>query len=391
MQLRLTNLLIAVIGTLALFTTSCKKEFSKDDPFEPDYTPTVFIGSQNQFLYAFDPVTGAKKWEYYAGANIQASPLVLNDKLFVVAENGFIHKLDAKTGSLIKKINIGGNLLSTPYGEQKGKDGNDYIYFGTGTKNTLYCYDATADTMEWEFTTGGNVYSSPTLYDTLVLFGSYDGKVYALDKEDGAKVWEFTTGGPVHSSPTTSASGYVMIGSNDNNMYWLHVNTGLMKWQFPTGGIVQSSPITFGGVTVFGSNDGYVYCVDDSSAIERWKIKTGDRIASSPYFWAKKDTASSLQLVFVGSYDYSMYAINILDGTVKWQYATKALIKSSPLVFEDKLYFGSHEKFLYCLDPATGDLFWKQNVNGLIESSPVVDNMDNRSRYTSSISGNSIY
>src|SRR5690606_2560761 len=102
-------------------------------------------------------------------------------------------------------------------------------------------------------------------------------------------------------------------------------------------------------------------------------------------------TASSLQLVFVGSYDYSMYAINILDGTVKWQYATKALIKSSPLVFEDKLYFASHEKFLYCLDPATGDLFWKQNVNGLIESSPVVDNMDNRSRYTSSISGNSIY
>ncbi len=389
MQLRLTNLLLALIGTVALFTTSCKKDFSKDEPFTPVYTSTVYIGSQNQFLYAFDLVTGQKKWEYYAGANIQASPLVLNDKLFVVAENGFIHKLDAKTGTLVKKINIGGTLLSSPYGEQKGKDGNDYIYIGTGNTNTLYAYDATADTMEWVFTTDGNVYSSPTLYDTLILFGSYDGKVYALDKEDGVKAWEFTTGGPVHSSPTTSNSGYVFVGSGDKNMYCLHVNTGLVNWQYATGGIVQSSPMSYGGVTVFGSDDGYVYCVDDSSATERWKVKTGDRILSSPTFWAKTDTASNVQLVFVGSYDYNMYAINILDGSVKWQFPTKAIIKSSPLVFNDRLYFGTHEKYLFCVDPVNGDQLWKQNVNGLIESSPVVDNLDNKSRYVSSISGNS--
>ncbi len=390
MQPRLTNLFIVLFGAVALFTTSCKKDFSEDEPFDPVYTPTVFIGSQNQFLYAFDYVTGRKKWEYNAGGNIQASPLILNDKLFVVAENGFIHKLDAKTGSLIRKINVGGILLSSPYGEQKGKDGNDYIYIGTGDGNTLYAYDATADTVEWIFNTGGNVFSSPTMYDTLIIFGSYDGNVYAVDKEDGVKVWEYTTGGPVHSSPTTNPAGYVYIGSNDNNMYCLHVNNGNLKWQYPTQGLVQSSPISFGGNAVFGSNDGYVYCVDTASAIERWKVKTGDRVLSSPCAYVSKED-NSIQMILVGSYDYTMYAINILDGTVRWQYPAKALIKSSPMVFNERVYFGSHEKFLFCIDPITGDLLWKQNINGLIESSPVVDNLDNRSSYVSSISGHSVH
>ncbi len=381
MQLRLTNLLIALFGTVALFTSSCKKDFSTDTPFTPEYTPTVFIGSQNQFLYAFDPVSGDKKWEYFAGANIQASPVVLNDKLYVVAENGFVHKLDAKTGSLIKRIQIGGTLLATPYAEQRGKDGNDYLYFGTGDGNTLYAYDATADTMEWVFNAGGYVYSSPTMYDTLVVFGSYDGKVYAVDKEDGQQVWAYTTGGAIQSSPTIATDGYVYVGSNDYNLYCLKVNDGSLKWQFPTGGIIQSSPIIYGGYAVFGSNDGSVYAVDSVNASVKWQVKTGDRVVSSPYAYDDK--------IYFGSYDYSIYCVKMLDGSVVWQFPTKALVKSSPMIFNERLYIGSHEKALFCIDPQKGDQIWKRNINGLIESSPAVDNMDNKSKYVSSISGNS--
>jgi outer membrane protein assembly factor BamB len=81
----------------------------------------------------------------------------------------------------------------------------------------------------------------------------------------------------------------------------------------------------------------------------------------------------------------------VIDGVVKWRHTTKGLIKSSPLVYDNKLYFGSFDKYFYCLDPETGNLIWKQNINGLIECSPVVDNTKGASNITSSISGNSIY
>lgn len=392
MQLRARTFLFAIIGSVCLFSFSaCKKDFSQDKPFAPVYTPTIYIGSQNQFLYAFDPANGQKKWEYFAGSNIHSSPLVMGDYVYVTAENGFIHKLDAKTGTLVKRIAVGGTLQSTPYGEMKGKDGNDYIYIGTGSSNSLIAYDVTADSVEWTFTTGDNVFSSPTIYDTLVVVGSNDGKVYGINKFTGVKGWEFQTGGPVISSPTVNAAGYVYVGSNDYNLYCLHVVDGTQKWQFATNGLVQSSPISYGGNAIFGSNDGNIYCVDTATAIARWKVKTSDRVNSSPTFWTKQDESSSVQVVLVGSYDYKMYAINILDGSIRWSFPTKAIITSSPLVFNDKVYFGSFDKYLYCARPDNGDLIWKQNINGLIECSPAVDNLNKKSIYTSSISGNSIY
>ena len=215
MQLRLTNLLIALTATVALFFTACKKEFSKDEPFPDVFTPTVYIASQNQFVYAMDPNTGKKKWEFNAGANVQASPLVMGTYLYVAAEDGKVYKLDAKRGSLVRTYTVGGQILSTPYGERNGKDGHDYIYFGCGDNN-MYAFDVTSDSLEWSFTTGNTIYSSPTVYDTLVIFGSYDGKTYAVDKEDGVKVWEYDAGAgsQFYSSPTV-ADGFVFTCSSN--------------------------------------------------------------------------------------------------------------------------------------------------------------------------------
>ena len=381
MQLRLTNLLIAFTATLALFATSCKKEFSKDEPFPDVFTPTVFVTSQNQFVYAMDPETGKKKWEYHAGANVQASPVVMGDFVYIAAEDGKIHKLDAKTGKWIRNITVPGQILATPYAEPKGKDGSDYLYIGCGDNN-MYCYDVTGDSVEWTFVTGNTIYSSPTISDEMVIFGSYDGKTYSLNKNDGVKIWEFDagTGAAFYSSPTV-ADVFVYIGCTNGKLYCLNIADGSLRWDYTTGGPIFSSPISYGGNVIFGSHDFKLYCIDTATAIERWIVPTKDRISSSPYAYN--------QLIYFGSYDYKMYAVHIIDGLLKWEYETGAIIKSSPMVYDNKLYFGSHDKHLYCLNPANGDSLWTQNVNGLIESSPVVDKLDGKPTYTSSISGNS--
>src|SRR5688500_729040 len=123
MQNRFTYLFFALIATLSIFS-SCKKEYSPDEPLPEEFTPTIFIGSQNQFIYALDPVTGGKKWEFHADGNIQSSPLVMKDFVFVTSENGHIYKLDAKRGTLKATYTVPGQILATPVAD------GDYIYFG---------------------------------------------------------------------------------------------------------------------------------------------------------------------------------------------------------------------------------------------------------------------
>ena len=114
----------------------------------------------------------------------------------------------------------------------------------------------------------------------------------------------------------------------------------------------------------------------------RWAFPTGERVVSSPLAYG--------QVIYFGSYDDSLYAVRIYDGSRKWAFPTGGIIKSSPLAYNGVVYFGSADKFLYALDTANGAIRWQQNINGAIDCSPMVDDLSGKS-YNSSISGLSIY
>jgi len=82
--------LFLLLTILSFSLLSCDKNMSKDAPLPFVKTPSVYIGSQNAVLYALDPQTGEKRWEFNAGGNIQGSPCVYNDWVFVISELGQI-------------------------------------------------------------------------------------------------------------------------------------------------------------------------------------------------------------------------------------------------------------------------------------------------------------
>jgi PQQ-like domain len=55
----------------------------------------------------------------------------------------------------------------------------------------VFCLNSENGESLWQYTTGGRIDSSPTLYDGLVIFGSTDGWVYCLRAADGRLVWRF--------------------------------------------------------------------------------------------------------------------------------------------------------------------------------------------------------
>src|ERR1700759_4989292 len=55
-----------------------------------------------------------------------------------------------------------------------------------------------------------------------------------------------------------------------------------LKWQFHTDGQVVSSPAVTSDMVYVGSTDHFLYAIDRASGSQKWKFKSGGRIPSSP-------------------------------------------------------------------------------------------------------------
>ena len=136
------------------------------------------------------------------------------------------------------------------------------------------------------------------------------------------------------------------------------------KWAAATGGGVASSPAVAGGVVYVGSGDAKVYALDAASGVVKWAATTGGGVASSP--------AVAGGVVYVGSGDGKVYALDAASGVVKWAATTGGGVASSPAVAGGVVYVGSGDAKVYALDAASGVVKWAATTGGGVGSSPAV-------------------
>ena len=161
-----------------------------------------------------------------------------------------------------------------------------------------------------------------------------------------------------------------------------------IKWTFHTGGRVISSPAVSNGIIYVGSTDGNLYAVDLESGAQKWKFETKVRVPSSP--------AVSGGTVYFGSYDGNFYAVDATTGQLKWKFQTGGerrfaakhihgiqpaaetmpdpfdFYLSSPAVWNGAVYFGSGDGNIYALDASTGALKWKFQTGDVVHASPAI-------------------
>jgi outer membrane protein assembly factor BamB len=65
------------------------------------------------------------------------------------------------------------------------------VFVAAVNEHTLYALNSQSGDVAWQFTAGGRIDSSPTVYNGTVLFGSADGWVYCLDAAKGALAWRY--------------------------------------------------------------------------------------------------------------------------------------------------------------------------------------------------------
>jgi outer membrane protein assembly factor BamB len=270
------------------------------------------------------------KWSYTTGLEVYSSPAVTNGVVYVGSDDNHVYALSASSGAKLWSYATGYIVYSSP------AVANGVVYVGSGDSN-LYALNAKTGAKLWNDVTGNDVLSPPAVVNGVVYVGSNDGNVYALSASTGAKLWSYKIGGLVRSSPAV-ANGVVYVGSD--YVYALNAKTGAKLWSYYTGSYgMWSSPAVADGVVYFGTDNNHLYALDASTGAKLWSYKTGAFVNSSP--------AVANGVVYVGSADHNVYALNAKTGAKLWSYTTGYGVYSSPAVANGVVYVGSEDGTVY--------------------------------------------
>ncbi|MCX6665836.1 MAG: PQQ-binding-like beta-propeller repeat protein, partial [Euryarchaeota archaeon] len=227
------------------------------------------------------------------------------------------------------------------------------------------------------------LFSSPTIADEFLYIGSYDDHIYCLNVTNGDQIWKFKTNDNVISAPAV-VDGYVYVGSWDESLYCLKagpsdgVDEGVsdppgstydLIWKYTTNGDIRCSPAVADDLIYVGSYDGTLYCLYSANGSLKWKFQiVDDWVFSSP-------TVSDGKVFFGMFWDKKIYCFDAISGDQIWNQTIQKLIGSSPSVYNNRLYIGSHfgpTGNISCLDTTTGQVIWEFPTGYWVYSSPTI-------------------
>ena len=329
---------------------------------------------------------GTLKWTFSTDAPIKSSPAVVAGTVYFGSNDKKLHAVDAETGTQLWEFETEGFIWSSP------AVANGVVYFGSNDGN-LYALDALTGNELWRFETRYTIESSPAIADDKIYFGSGDYLLYVLDATTGEKLWEFQTEGAILSSPTIS-NGIVYITSF-RFLYALNAEDGRFRLGYRTPREIYSSPTVYKGIVYFNC-DSFLYAVKSNArnwpneyAIRSWWLQfyvvrlapppppLSGHVGKLTLSWSRPMTTRSSPVVSEDTLytcaGRNVYALDPVSGETKWTFLARGLISSTPAAASNALYLSSTDGRLYAIDISDGSLLWDFSA-GPMASSPALDN-----------------
>jgi outer membrane protein assembly factor BamB len=292
----------------------------------------VYIGSNDNHIYALNASTGAVIWTVTTGNAVQSSPAVVGGVAYVGSEDGKVYALNSTTGST-KWVDDLSSLEPSGFGSSPSVAGGR-VYIG-GNSGNVYSLDAATGFSYWVFPAGSSVESSPTVANGVVFIDGFNGTVYAVNATSGSQIWKFATACCTTASPAV-VNGAVYVGAGDGTLHAINAFTGTELWNVATGVTVLASVMVANGTV-------YLTAVKEIFA---FAAATGALVWTSFDNFDYSSPAVANGVVYVGT-GSGMVAVSSATGSLLWT-ATHGLgADSSPAVVDGQVYIGSRDGSLY--------------------------------------------
>ena len=235
----------------------------------------------------------------------------------------------------------------------------------------LTSYSLQKGKKQWSFHSGNRIVGTPAVADGIVIFGSADKKIYALNANNGELRWEVEAQEPVLGAVTID-NGIVYIGASDHTFRAIDLYTGKIKWTY-TGvkGYIETRPLIEEDKEKFGAWDNTHNALNKNTGEELWKWTGGlTRMHFSP---AAVWPVAANGKVFITDPQRAMTAINLATGETIWRTYQSTVRETIGLSADKKrVYSKTMNDSIVCYS-TQGDKphqLWSSNVGFGYEHAP---------------------
>jgi outer membrane protein assembly factor BamB len=235
-----------------------------------------------------------------------------------------------------------------------------------GTRNgDLFCLKQDTGEVVWTFSIPGNMdfAGGLGLWNNLLYFGSYDGRVYVLDAATGKPVHQPFQASPelwpIKSAPSApSERGLIAVNCDKRLLSTFNLATGKPGWALAfTTGKLLGQPLAYQGTLFVATNTGDVIALSHETGEIQKRLSAGGEIASRGRV--------SRETYFVGTTQGKFVALDLKTGQPAWSHDCGDRIVSPPTVDGDWVLVATSQGKIFCF--STGGAFkWSYETGDVI-------------------------
>ena len=186
-------------------------------------------------IKALDIRRGRVRWVHGTGAKIYSTPATDGKRVIAASADGMVRALDLRTGRMLWNFDSGQPMVASPV------TGSGKVFI-TGSSGKCYALDVTDGKLLWSNSMiDGFVETIPIIYKGMMIFGTWNNRLYAIDIETGIIKWGWYNGytnrmlSPAACVPVATG-GRVFVVAPDRKMACLDALTGRVIWHSDLGG-----------------------------------------------------------------------------------------------------------------------------------------------------------
>lgn len=318
-------------------------------------------------LTDFTPSASVSRiWKANAGKGegrlgLAQGPVVADGRVYAAAVEGGVYAFDLQTGKEIwhykpEKRKRGNSEASeaAPVSEEASKDEKRMR-----KAMAKQAKKAAKEKQDWEFSGG------PGAGDGLVVVGTLEGEVIALDAATGTEKWHAKVPNEVIAPPVIG-QGLVLVKANDGGVTAFDAASGERKWfwnhEMPALTVRGNAPVTLAPGVVFSPNDdGTLTALNLSNGAQVWSQTVAEASGRTELDrMADVDGPAVLDgtTLYASSFKKETIAIEGPTGRVLWAHENGGVggvgVGASAVVVSDRA--GS----VWAMDKNSGGSLWSQ-------------------------------
>ncbi len=226
--------------------------------------------------------------------------------------------------------------------------------------------------VEWSFTTRGAFTASALIHEAVVYVPGGDGTLYALEADSGQLVWRYDVGEPLIATPAF-ALGKILAPTQNDAVIAVEARTGKLAWRYRREGTPgftihgAAAPRIDGQLAYIGFSDGALVALNVADGSVKW-----ERALSTPgKQFLDVDTTPVVDAagrLFAASYKDGIYAVERATGLVQWHTARPGVTN---LLLKGQVLFAAGDGEVEALLQESGRPLWKYSLRNRAASAPV--------------------